>query len=321
MAKVKIQGHASGTGVLTVTAPNTSTDRTLTLPDGTGTLALTTDDDDKLPLTGGTLTNTLTVQNNVSSNTDPSLILSGSSNASQDSYIQMGAMFTSNPLAMGMDNSSNTFKICRNSSGNISSGEHVVINSSGNVGIGQATPSSANSIPTFLHIGNSSTTQSSIILEDDESKWEMINNGDIAFRIGGTAHFRVGSDQIQNGTGVYKINALTTAGTTAGWNFDSSGATNISITSGASAAITTSLNGSGMILANDTSLTGETAIFLTGGGQMDLIGGTSNSIVASDGPNSSQIGFYVSGGKAYVKNGMSGTLSLNMQTFRTRSGQ
>ena len=38
MAKVKIQGHASGSGVLTVTAPNTSTDRTITLPDATGTL-------------------------------------------------------------------------------------------------------------------------------------------------------------------------------------------------------------------------------------------------------------------------------------------
>lgn len=42
MAKIKLQGHASGTGVLTVTAPNTSTDRTVTLPDATGTL-LTTD--------------------------------------------------------------------------------------------------------------------------------------------------------------------------------------------------------------------------------------------------------------------------------------
>ena len=38
MAKVKITGHASGTGVLTVTAPNTSSDRTITLPDATGTL-------------------------------------------------------------------------------------------------------------------------------------------------------------------------------------------------------------------------------------------------------------------------------------------
>jgi len=39
MAKVKIQGHASGTGVLTVTAPNTSSDRTITLPDETATLS------------------------------------------------------------------------------------------------------------------------------------------------------------------------------------------------------------------------------------------------------------------------------------------
>jgi hypothetical protein len=43
MSKVKIQGHASGTGILTVTAPNTSTDRTITLPDSTGTLATTAD--------------------------------------------------------------------------------------------------------------------------------------------------------------------------------------------------------------------------------------------------------------------------------------
>lgn len=38
MSKVKIQGNASGTGVLTIAAPNTSTDRTITLPDSTGTL-------------------------------------------------------------------------------------------------------------------------------------------------------------------------------------------------------------------------------------------------------------------------------------------
>tara|TARA_R100000544_G_C2208333_1_gene50533 strand:- start:136 stop:888 length:753 start_codon:yes stop_codon:yes gene_type:complete len=38
MAKVKITGHASGSGVITVTAPNTSTDRTITLPDADVTL-------------------------------------------------------------------------------------------------------------------------------------------------------------------------------------------------------------------------------------------------------------------------------------------
>jgi len=56
MAKVKIQGHASGTGIFTVTAPDSDTNRTITLPDGTGTLAFTTGDDDKLPLAGGTMT-------------------------------------------------------------------------------------------------------------------------------------------------------------------------------------------------------------------------------------------------------------------------
>ena len=49
MAKVKITGHASGSGVITVTAPNTSTDRTITLPDSTATIATTTDVAARLP--------------------------------------------------------------------------------------------------------------------------------------------------------------------------------------------------------------------------------------------------------------------------------
>jgi hypothetical protein len=61
MAKVKIQGNASGTGILTVTAPNTSTDRTITLPDSTDTLAVNSDVTNKLPLAGGTMTGNLTV--------------------------------------------------------------------------------------------------------------------------------------------------------------------------------------------------------------------------------------------------------------------
>ena len=147
-------------------------------------------------------------------------------------------------------------------------------------------------------------------------------NDALSFATADVDRLTIASDgSITNEGGVYKLGALTTAGITAGWNFDSSGATNISLTQGSSSAITTSLNGSGMILVNDTSLTGETAIFVTGGGQMDLIGGTSTSFVNSSSPSSSQIGLYVSGGKAYVKNGINGTLSLNMQTFRTRSGQ
>ena len=43
MSKIKLTGNANGSGVLTVTAPNTSTDRTITLPDATATLATTAD--------------------------------------------------------------------------------------------------------------------------------------------------------------------------------------------------------------------------------------------------------------------------------------
>jgi|APSaa5957512535_1039671.scaffolds.fasta_scaffold24649_4 hypothetical protein len=50
MSKIKIQGNSSGTGVLTLEAPNTATDRTITLPDATGTLL--TADGDGSSLTG-----------------------------------------------------------------------------------------------------------------------------------------------------------------------------------------------------------------------------------------------------------------------------
>jgi|6_EtaG_2_1085325.scaffolds.fasta_scaffold21676_2 hypothetical protein len=50
MAKVKITGHASGTGILTVTAPDTDVNRTITLPDATGTLL--NSDGDGSSLTG-----------------------------------------------------------------------------------------------------------------------------------------------------------------------------------------------------------------------------------------------------------------------------
>lgn len=40
MSQVKIQGDASGTGIFTIAAPNSNNNRTLTLPDATGTIAL-----------------------------------------------------------------------------------------------------------------------------------------------------------------------------------------------------------------------------------------------------------------------------------------
>jgi len=39
MSLIRLQTNASGTGTLTIAAPNTNTDRTLTLPNSTGTIA------------------------------------------------------------------------------------------------------------------------------------------------------------------------------------------------------------------------------------------------------------------------------------------
>ena len=61
MSKVKIQGNASGSGVITLTAPNTSTDRTVVLPDADVTLGA---DATKLPLAGGTVTGQIAIDQN-----------------------------------------------------------------------------------------------------------------------------------------------------------------------------------------------------------------------------------------------------------------
>ena len=56
MSNITIAGNAAGTATFTVASPATSTNRTLTLPDATGTLATTTDS-----ITQAQLTTTLNV--------------------------------------------------------------------------------------------------------------------------------------------------------------------------------------------------------------------------------------------------------------------
>ena len=46
MSKVKIVGNASGSGTLTLTGPDTNSNRTITLPDETGTLSIGSSIDD-----------------------------------------------------------------------------------------------------------------------------------------------------------------------------------------------------------------------------------------------------------------------------------
>ena len=52
MSKVKIEGNASGTGTFTIAAPNSNTDRTLTLPDEAGTVLTSASDLPAANLTG-----------------------------------------------------------------------------------------------------------------------------------------------------------------------------------------------------------------------------------------------------------------------------
>ena len=97
MSKVKIQGNASGTGVLTVTAPNTSTDRTITLPDSTDTLAVNSDVTNKLPLAGGTLTGSLNIGSYTANSNADNLV------------IQEANDFTGITLAADNDQGSNIY--------------------------------------------------------------------------------------------------------------------------------------------------------------------------------------------------------------------
>jgi hypothetical protein len=95
MAKVKIQGHASGTGVLTVTAPNTSTDRTITLPDSTGTL-LTADGD------GSSLTGIATPITALNSATANELVTVGATTTELDAEANL--TFDGTNLTLGTGN-------------------------------------------------------------------------------------------------------------------------------------------------------------------------------------------------------------------------
>ena len=182
-----------------------------------------------LPKAGGTMTGTLTIEENMASDTQstPETVASFGAKASSTGSDLAAGSGTRLELKIPSDNSPYTvtgtaiasIKELGNetnsssalvfyTSGNDSTlDESLRIDSSGNVGIGQTSPSSANSLPTFLHIGNSSTTQSGIILEDDEQKWEIAHNGDIAFRHNTTAHFRVGSTLTQVVSTDLSINA------------------------------------------------------------------------------------------------------------------
>ena len=192
MAKVKIQGHASGTGVLTVTAPNTSTDRTITLPDATGTL-LNSDGDGssltgvadatKLPLAGGTLTGNVTVS---ASGADASrtLSLQGTNGSSE--------LYQFNLIADG-GNSAAKFMI---GSGGGAASEKLRIQSGGGISF------------------NGDTAAANALDDYEEGTWTPQNESGTAYSLNGVARYvKVGNlvtfscdiNQLTSGNSVFGL--------------------------------------------------------------------------------------------------------------------
>ena len=183
MAKVKIQGHASGTGIFTVTAPDSDTNRTITLPDGTGTLAFTTGDDDKLPLAGGTLTG----NTNLTKNSPVFKV-----NESGGGDVRIHATGSAGGIGTY---SNHTFSILTNSTARLN------IDNSGSIGIG-VTPESWHSNYLGLQVKNASLVGSgttgagfgaNCYWDSTNNRWEYIGGGqaNLIWNASGTTEFKV----------------------------------------------------------------------------------------------------------------------------------
>ena len=140
MSKVKIEGNASGTGTLTISAPNTDTDRTLTLPDTAGEVLVTDgtitidDTNDRVGIGTSSPSQPLSVYGTDGSNNTALFTRSGGT--TMYAYIDTGSnagFFTgSNASGSGFytNSSDNSVRVMTASS------ERMRIDSSGNVLVG-----------------------------------------------------------------------------------------------------------------------------------------------------------------------------------------
>jgi len=149
MSKIKLTGNASGTGVLTVTAPNTDENRTITLPDETGTVALGVGIDDNADATAITIDSSENVGIGTTSVLSPLHVASATADAdgalgsqSPQMILQGGTGNQNNRFEFGMDNSGGTAIAFLQSRNTVSGVQHLSLNpKGGNVGIGTTSPS------------------------------------------------------------------------------------------------------------------------------------------------------------------------------------
>jgi hypothetical protein len=237
MSKISIEGNASGTGTLTIAAPSTNTNRTLTLPDATGTLALTS-----AALTGTTDSGT---PFETSLGTDAGAVNTGVNNTfigfeagndnstgTNNTAVGYGALdactLGSNIVAVGAnafgafnragDSSSAGVAIGANAGSSVTTGFHAVIvgNDAGknlttgvfNVYVGYDTTASAGGVGDEIVIGTRTTTgkggNTGFINPNTGGVYQGNNSGSWST----TSDQRLKKNIVDNTEGLEKINAL-----------------------------------------------------------------------------------------------------------------
>ena len=154
MSKVKIEGNASGTGTLTISAPNTNTDRSLTLPDTAGEVLVTDgtitidDTNDRVGIgtnsPSATLDVTTTIRSNASAATNDATV-------GKYSFYNTNASASSNPerayIEAGRQNSAwGAYLKFGTSTGTNATTEAMRITENGGISGGSTTNSSRGAI-------------------------------------------------------------------------------------------------------------------------------------------------------------------------------
>jgi hypothetical protein len=172
MSKVVITGNASGTGDFTIAAPNSNTDRTLTLPDITGTVL--TDSAGVLNIGAGQVYKD--ASGNVGIGTSSpltKLVTVGTTMATSQAFVGSVADTSYSGGIINLSNSSRSIGITSDPTNagagsilnfSVDGSERMRINSSGNVGIGTTSPT---------------------------SKLEVLDDTDINMNASGTGHLEI----------------------------------------------------------------------------------------------------------------------------------